>query len=729
MLNEQEQPEVEQEESAPIPPEEFVRFVTGSMNLAAEMEEGQLQEIARQVIDDYQMDCESMSDWKDQMKRAIDLAKLIKTDKTYPHALAANIKYPLITSAALQFNARAYPAIVPSQALVKSKVHGKDPRGVKAARGERVADYMSYQLTAEIEEWEEDTDSLLVQLPIVGTMVRKVWNDPVEGRPKCRLLEPGSFVVNNKVKSLEAAPRCSEELPLYPAEIETRIRSRQFVAFEFEHGEDKQGAQEFIEQHCRLDLDEDEYEEPYIVTVHKETETIVRIVADFSEDDVRYQKEMVQQPVMVEEPMQTTDQYGQPIIVSVPREQMQEVEVVTGILGINRGSYFIPYRFMPSLDGGFYGTGLGLLLGDISDTINTILNMLVDAGHMSSMGGGFIGSEFRIKGGANGFKPGEWKMTAERGAKVRESIVPMTFPGPDAVLFQMLGLLIDAGKEISSTKDIMTGDSGGKVQTATTTLALIEQGMMVFSAAYKRIFRSLKKEYRLIANINASGVSPEVYNAFHDDMDQEGQQVMHDPAQDFGAADMDVEPVADPNSVTKMQEMAKAQLIKEMAAEGLANPAAASERIFEAAQIGDTEDLVPQPDPQAQEMQQMQAMLSMKMMEADLTQKMVDIDESIARIEKTKTEAVKNMAGVEADNERLRLEAMQMMLKDRRDDIEQTLKAGLGRLAAESRNRGDTLRALGAASKANGSGQGGMAGGQPMVGSGALGASAAGGMA
>ena len=714
------EPEADEQEQS-MPPEEFIAYVTGSMNLAADLDEDKLAEIAQQVLDDYALDKESMSEWFEKMERAIELAKLVKSEKTYPFKRAANVKYPLITSAALQFNARAYPAIVPADEVVKAKTFGADPQGQKAARGKRISAHMSWQLINEIEEWEEETDSLLVQLPIVGTMVRKVWYDPVQGRSRCRLLDAGAFVVNNKIKNLTDAPRCSEELRQYPSEITTNISSGWFVDFEYDITEgDKQEPQEFIEQHCRIDLDGDGYDEPYIVTVHKDSETVVRVVADFEADDVRYTREERMVPIQV----QGTDIMGYPVM----QEVMQPQPVVTGITAINRSSYFIPYKFMPSMDGGFHGTGLGILLGDISDTINSIINMLLDAGHMSSLGGGFIGSEFRIKGGNSRFEPGEWKLAGATGGEIRNSIVPMTFPGPDAVLFQMLGMLIEAGKEISSTKDIMTGDAGDRAQTATTTLALIEQGMMVFTAAYKRIFRGLKREFKMLAKINARSVTAEQYNAFHDEVDEQGQPVMHDPAQDYAAMGMDVIPVADPRSVTKMQEMAKAELLQTLAQQGLVNPAAVGKRVLEAADIADTQELLPQPDPMAQQMQQFQAQMAMQMAQADYTQKMVDIDKTLAEIEEMKAAVMKTMADAgktEAETamapERLRLDAMTLLLKERRDDMEQTLRVGLAGMAAESRDRSDARRSQGNAGPSAAGGGTGLLGGQAMAGGGAPG--------
>ncbi len=646
------------EEAAPVSPDQFIQFVTQTPNLATELDAEELTRIGKQVLEDFDMDKASMTDWFTRMERGLNLAKLVKENRVYPYDGASNIKYPLITSAALQFNARAYPAIVPSDQVVKAITYGTDKDGMKAARADRIAAHMSWQLTTKLEEWEEETDRLLLQLPIVGTMVRKWWIDPIARRARCRLIEPGKFIVNDKVKNLADAPRCSEELPLYPAEIESRIRSGQFIDFEYDKGEDKQGPQDFIEQHTRIDLDDDGYPEPYIVTVHKDKMKIVRMVADFGPEDVAFKTEQVMQ--------QGVDPYGMPALM--PQQ------VNTGIVQINRGSYFVAHQFWPSLDGGFHGTGLGLLLGDISDTINTIFNMLIDAGHYASLGGGFIGAEFRIKGGAMRMKPGEWKLVGTSGQNIQQSIVPMTFPGPDATLFQMLGMLIEAGREISSTKDIMTGDDGGRTQTATTTMALIEQGMMVFTAAYKRIFRALKQEYRLLAKINAQTVSPEEYNMFHDLVDQQGQPVQLDPAKEYSTADMDVAPVADPRSVTKMQQAAKAQVVMELAEKGMVDPGQATKRILEAMSIPDVEELAPQQDPMMDMMKQMQVAAA----HAELITSAANIELTMAKVESERAGALLDTANADAVGKGQRLAAIMGYLEHERATLERQLAGMAG---------------------------------------------------
>lgn len=581
-----------------IDPVQFVTEAAGLQNIADRIDETTLGTIAKEAIEEYKIDDASMAEWRKGMKRGIKLAKLVKDDKSYPFPNASNVKYPLVTSAALQFNARAYPAIVQPGNVVLSKTYGVDPMGAKAARGDRIAAHMSWQLKSEVVEWEEETDRLLTQLPIVGTMVRKVWYDSARGRLRCKVVDAGDFIVNNRVKTLDDAPRATEMLSLYPYEVDERRRSGVFIDIELMEGDENSDSQrplKFIEQHRRIDLDDDGYEEPYIVTIHLESEKIVRIVADYDEQDISFETETEMQEVQGIDPMT-----GEPVMVPVP------VEAPVGIKAIQSGSYFIPYHFWPAMDGGFWGAGLGLLLGDLSEQINSILNMLMDAGHMSSLGGGFIGLDFKIKGASTRFKPGEWKSVQAAGADVSRAIVPMTFPQPDPTLFALLGTLIDAGREIASVQDVMTGESGKGQMTATATIALIEQGMMVFTAIYKRVFRALRKEFKLIAKLNAETVTAEVYNAFHDQVGPDGQPMMFDPAEDYGAADMDVEPVADPQSVTKMQMAAKAQFLMQMAEQGLVDMQEVTTRMLEAMAIDDVEALLPKPDPMQQQIAQLQ---------------------------------------------------------------------------------------------------------------------------
>lgn len=701
-----------QEQQSEIDPQTFIQYVLGSENIAADMDEDTLKSIAQDVVADYELDKDSMADWTAQMERGVELAKLVKQDKTHPFEGAANVKYPLVARAALQFNARSYPAIVPGDRVVKARVWGDDPDGSKAARADRTSEHMSWQLAADIPEWEASTDKLLVQLPVVGEMFRKWWRDPATGKPRCRLIKPGCLIVNSNVEDMTQAPRMTEELALYPHEIKTRIKAKKFANFEYtDDAQDKQGPQDFLEQHTRLDLDDDGYFEPYVVTVHKDTQKVVRIVADFTERDVSFetQPQPVPQTAPVMDPMTgqpaIDPMTGQPIMQA--SIQMQEVPV--GILAIERGTHFVDFEFMPSMDGGFHGTGLGLLLGDLSESVNSIINMMLDAGHYAALGGGWIGSEMRMKGGSQRMRPGEFKMVPSNGQDIRSAIVEKTFPGPDAVLFQLMGVLIEAGEQVSSTSAIMTGDSGGQNMQPTTLMALIEQGMKVFTAVYKRIFRSLKKEFALIARMNAEGLSPQEYNAFHDGQEQ------FDPQQDYASIGMDIQPVADPNSVIKSAELAKAQVVLQMAESGLVDRAEAVRRVTEALDIEDSDALQPQVDPAQQAMQAQMMQMQAAAAEADIVQKQVDIQLTLAKVNSERAKAMKDLSEIEQEERAQRLDAMKMVLEDEQKRLASLLQ-GVGRLERQRDNAGPQ----GGNGQGSGSGApalvGGLLGGQPIPG-------------
>ena len=177
---------------------------------------------------------------------------------------------------------------------------------------------------------------------------------------------------------------------------------------------------EFLEQHRWEDLDGDGYKEPYIITVHKETKKVVRIVANYFES-------------------------------SIKRNTKGE------ILDIKPETYFTKYSFIPSPDGGFYDIGFGVLLGPLNESVNTLINQLLDSGHLSTLQSGFIGKGLRIRMGDNRFTPGEWKAVNATGVDLKQQIVPLPTREPSAVLFQLMGSLITSGKELASVAEIFVG--------------------------------------------------------------------------------------------------------------------------------------------------------------------------------------------------------------------------------------------------------------------------------
>jgi chaperonin GroES len=555
---------VEGSDAQPVSALERLSFYAQSTNIAEHLDDTVLARLGQKAIEEYEIDLESRKaeGWDDRTKAAMDRALQVKEAKNYPWPNASNVKYPLVTTAAIQFNARAYPAIVDGMNVVKGKVLGKGSPE-KQARADRVAKHMTFQLLEEMPGWEEDTDRMLVQLPIVGSVIRKTWFDTVAKVNRAESILPNKFVVNYWTRSLDTCPRMTQVLdPIYPHQIKERQRAGIWLDVELglptQANGDELAPHEFLEQHRLEDLDGDEYPEPYIVTVHKETGRVVRIVAGFEPDGV---------------------------------ENNAKGEVVR----IERVCYFTKYPFIPAPDGSFYDIGFGQLLDALNDTINSTINQLMDAGHLSNTQGGFIGGGISIKSGPVRFQPGEWKKVGTDGQVLKDNIVPLPVRDPSNVLFQLLGMLVEASKDITATKDILTGETEGANQAVGTTLAMIEQGLKVFTAIYKRIHRALKGELKCLRSLNHRYLEPEVYFNFQDEEGVVSQA-------DYAPGDMDVLPVSDPTVVTDMQKMGRANFLLQFAGDPEMNGREIKTRVLEAAAIPDIDALFARqapPDPKA----------------------------------------------------------------------------------------------------------------------------------
>lgn len=562
-------------------------------NIAKELSDRELDEIGIQVVEEYDIDEKSRSRWKERSQHAIELANYVVKAKTTPWPNASNVNYPLIMIAALQFNARAYPAIVAERSVVRGVVIGDDngvpvidpTTGTQAAgldgkpawqeapgdrrkRADRIAEHMSWQKIDEQPEWEEETDQLTLLLPISGHAFRKTYFNKKQRRNADRLVLAENLCVNYWAKSLETAPRISERIEKYPYEITSDIRAGLFIQHDYgapTAGEKADQADPFaphlfIEQHRRIDLDKDGYPEPYIVTVHYDTRKVARISAGYDEETL-----------------------------VADRGTMQVVEIEPVPL-------YTSYRFLPSSDGGFYGVGFGQLLGGkggLADAINATLNQMFDAGTLANLGGGFIGKNLSMGTGAVKFKMGEYIPVNAFGQSIKDSIVPMQFAGPSDVLFKLLGLLIEAGNDVASIKDVLTGDQTASNVPATTILAIIEQGLKVFTAIYKRIHRSLKSEFDKDFRLNRLYLD--------DQMSFEVGEKKYTIRRDDYRAGVGIKPVSDPKMVSDMQKLGRAEFLKTFAGDPHINQVELRRRLLDAAQIPDPQNLIvenPPPDPE-----------------------------------------------------------------------------------------------------------------------------------
>jgi chaperonin GroES len=490
-------------------------------NIAPDLETDLLEKIGLQVVQGYEQDVDSRTEWKRQTEEGLKIAKQVTEKKTFPWPGAANIKFPLIATASHQFAARALPQIVSGPEVVKAQVIGQDPTGEKEKKALRISQHMSWQLMEQMTEWEADMDQLLHGLPVVGTYFKKTFFDTMYQRNRSVAISPLEVVIDyNHKGGIDTCRRITQELWLYKNEVIERERSEMYLegTNECMQNADEKPQELFLEQHCWHDLDEDGYEEPYIVTVHRETGKVARIVANFDETTML-------------------------ILGTADKPQLIKIDAI---------QYFTAYIFIPSPDGSFYGIGFAHLLGPINETMSTVINQLLDAGTLQITGGGFISRGVRGVSGAMKFQLGEWKPVDVVGGSLRDAVFPLPVPQPSNVLFQLLGMLNEAGNKLASVSDTMSGEMPSQNTPATTVLAVIEQGLKVFSSIYKRVFRAFKSELKKLYRLNAIYLTDDQYFRVLDTQFQVSKD-------DYSEVDFDVIPVADPTISSEAQALARAQ--------------------------------------------------------------------------------------------------------------------------------------------------------------------------
>lgn len=541
-----------------------------SDNLANELPEEELIEIGHEVVRNYERDEISRTDWIKRTEESLKLALQVVEAKSFPWTNASNIKFPLITIAALQYHARAYPALIPGNDVVKCRVIGTDKLGEQTARSSRVQTHMSYQVLEQDENWEDQMDKVLITQPIIGCAFKKTYFDPNLKHNVSENILAKDLVVDYWTKSLDTANRISHVLYLTRNDIYERVARGLFTDIDLDEPKlvqqstlqlaqnKEQGLSptqdndsrplEFIEQHCFLDLDGDGYEEPYIVVVHKDSKKVVRLVARFFPSNIEFDKNQK-------------------------------------VISIKGENYFTKYPFIPSPDGGFYDLGFGALLGPLNESINTLINQLVDAGTMSNTAGGFLSRGIKMRGGNLSFAPNEWKPVDSTGDDLRKGIVPLPVRDPSQVLFTLLSLLINYGERIGGAVDIMVGENPGQNTPAETSRTMAENGMKIFSGIFKRTHRSMKQEFRKLYRLNQLYFDEEVY--FGD--------IKISPEDYQGPID-NIIPAADPHMVSDSQRMTQASTLVSLASSAPGyDMYQVQKRVLEAYRIQDIEQVLPDP--------------------------------------------------------------------------------------------------------------------------------------
>lgn len=475
--------------------------VVSEVNIAARIDVDELKKIGAILLEAFNADWNSSAGRMEKIAEAEKLAMMITEKKTFPWADAANIKMPIIQLASLQFHSRAFPELVSAPDLVRCVERIPSEDGEVKARAKRLSEHMSFQITEKMEGWISDQDRLLLTLPIAGCAFKKVFFDTNRNVSESVLIRPSQFVVSYHTRNIRSAGRASHYYPIDTNTVISRIRQGVFldneeVPYDSEQyiksvqanthrtpeddvRDEKQGIEPntfdntpmAVEMHCWLDLDGDNYCEPYIVTFDMFTGWVWRIRARFADID---------------------------IIWADPDKPFK-----SPVVHIEPETHFVKYGFIPSPDGGFYDLGYYDLLGPVNETINTIINQMIDNNTMSMTKGGFLGKGARVRGGDYRFKPFEWKRLDSIAARLDEVIFPLPVGDVSPMTLELLGMLVEYCERVAGSTESMTGITPGQNTPAETSRNVMEQGLKVYSAIYLRVYLAQAEEFKLIYRQNA----------------------------------------------------------------------------------------------------------------------------------------------------------------------------------------------------------------------------------
>jgi len=499
-------------------------------NLAEEIEENDLQEMASELLSNFQSDRQSRSEWAKSYVKGLDLLGMKIEERQQPWAGASGVFHPILTESIVRFQAQAMGEIYPASGPVRTKILGKlSPE--KTEQALRVENEMNYLLTEEMTEYRDETEQMLFKLPLAGSAFKKVYYDPIMERPCAMFVPAEDFVVSYGASDLMTCERYTHVMKKTSNDIMKLMNNGFYRQIELPDPEPDMS--DIHEKYDELD---------------GETATI--------EDDDRHTLLEIHVDTEMPEPFNEEDGIARPYVVTIDKSSRE-------ILSIRRNyyeddkkkkkrQYFVHYRYLPGL--GFYGTGLIHLIGGLAKSATSILRQLIDAGTLSNLPAGLKARGLRIKGDDSPLMPGEFRDVDVPGGAIRDAITFIPYKEPSSVLYQLLGNIVDEGRRIGSVADIQVGDINAQAPVGTT-LALMERSMKVMSGVQARLHAALKNELRLLASV----IRDYMDDKYAYEMDGEFSRT-----KDFDDR-IDVIPVSDPNAATMSQRVMQYQAALQLA--------------------------------------------------------------------------------------------------------------------------------------------------------------------
>ncbi len=554
-------------------------------NLAEFIDEQELNIISSELLEKYQQDRSSRDKWENAYRKGLDLLGFQYNERSQPFQGASGVTHPLLAESVTQFQAQGYKELLPAGGPVSTQIIGKsDP--AKEEQAERVKEFMNYQITHVMEEYDPELDQMLFHLPLAGSAFKKVYYDAGLQRAVSKFISADDLVVPYSATDLTSCERITHIVKM----SENEVRKQQVAGFyrdidlEYTEKEDRilekerdiEGVQKvgqedeytLLEIHVDLNIpgvDEDDgIKVPYIVTIDEGTSEVLSVYRNYKEDD----------PIK------------------------------------KKNKYFVHYKFLPGL--GFYGFGLIHMLGGLSRTATAALRQLIDAGTLSNLPAGFKARGLRIADDDSPLQPGEFRDVDAPSGDLRAGLMPLPYKEPSPTLFQLLGFVVEAGTRFATVADQKIGDSVAANAPVGTTMALMERGTKVMSAIHKRLHYAQKTEFQILAKLFKESLAP---GYPYKPAGQQGFEMIKQ--QDFDDR-IDVLPVSDPNIFSMSQRVTLAQTQLQLAQ---ANPQAhnmyeAYRRMYEALGVKDIVSILPppkQPQPIDPGMENSQAIIGQKL--------------------------------------------------------------------------------------------------------------------
>ena len=503
-------------------------------NIAEEMDEDDLVSLAGDLLGEFEEDVSSRKDYMQTYVDGLDLLGMKLEDRTEPWPGACGVYHPLLSEALVKFQAETIMETFPASGPVKTQIIGKEtPEKVEAAA--RVKDDMNYQLTEKMVEYRPEHERMLWGLGLSGNAFKKVYFDPSLDRQVSIYVPTEDVVVPYGASNLETAERVTHAMRKTPNDL----RKLQVAGFyrDVELG-DPQDTLDEVEKkiaekmgfrataddrfkvlEMQVDLDLKGYEDkdkdgeetgialPYIVTIEKQTQTILAIRRNWNEDDPNKIKR----------------------------------------------NHFVHYPYIPGF--GFYAFGLIHLIGAFAKSGTSIIRQLVDCGTLSNLPGGFKTKGLRVKGDDTPIAPAEFRDVDVASGTIKDNIMTLPYKEPSQVLYSLLGTIVEEGRRFASAADLKVSDMSAQSPVGTT-LAILERTLKVMSAVQARIHYAMKQEFKLLKGIIRDYTDDE-YSYQPDSAHPRIKRSDYDM--------VEVIPVSDPNAATMSQKVVQYQAVLQLA--------------------------------------------------------------------------------------------------------------------------------------------------------------------